>query len=93
MKLFCKGVYHNAPADLHFVGPLVIEIDNWKGEYLLRDAPENFTRELPAPPEPPRANVLADADSVREKIAPPITDKALDEPPADKQVKAPARKK
>lgn len=48
MKLYCRGEYHNGPMDLHFSGPGMIEVDDWKGEYLLRDAPDNFTTELPA---------------------------------------------
>lgn len=71
MKLYCRGRYHNTPAQLHFDGPGVIEIDEPKALFLLRDAPENFTTELPAPPQAA----------------------AVDEPTADKMVKAPARKK
>jgi hypothetical protein len=48
MKLYCKGKYHNAPAQLHFDGPGVIEIDEPKASFLLKDAPENFSTELPA---------------------------------------------
>ena len=48
MRLYCKSAYHNGPAGLHFSAPGVIEIDDWKAEFLLRDAPENFSRELPA---------------------------------------------
>ena len=48
MKLYCKAEYHNGPHGLHFTAPGVIEIDDWKAEFLLRDAPENFSRELPA---------------------------------------------
>ena len=47
MKLFCRGAYHNAPAGLHFSAPGIIEVDNSVAEFLLRDAPENFTREIP----------------------------------------------
>ena len=71
MKLYCKSAYHNGPAGLHFSAPGVIEIDDPKAEFLLRDAPENFSRELPAEDEL----------------------KALDEPPRDKAVKAPQKKK
>jgi hypothetical protein len=47
MRLFCRSAYHNGPAGLHFAAPGVIEVDDWKAEFLLRDAPENFSRELP----------------------------------------------
>ena len=47
MRLYCKSAYHNGPAGLHFSAPGVIEIDDPKAEFLLRDAPENFSRELP----------------------------------------------
>jgi hypothetical protein len=50
MKLYCKAEYHNNPAGMHFDGPGVIEIDAPKAEFLLRDAPENFTTELPEAP-------------------------------------------
>lgn len=77
MKLYCKGCYHNGPAGLHFEKAGVIEVDDWKGEYLLRDAPENFSRELPA----------------AKLSAPSVQTIALDEPLADKMVRAPSRKK
>ena len=70
MKLYCKSAYHNGPAGLHFNAPGIIEIDDWKAEFLLRDAPENFSRELPSEES-----------------------KALDEPPLDRAIKAPRKKK
>lgn len=47
MKLFVRGEYHNNPAGLHFDKAGVVELDKEKVEFLLRDAPENFTTELP----------------------------------------------
>ena len=47
MKLYCKGEYHNGPMNLHFAGPGVFEVDDKAGEYLLKDAPENFILDLP----------------------------------------------
>lgn len=78
MKLYCKGEYHNSPAGLHFSREGVIEIDDAKGEFLLRDAPENFSRELPAPE--PAAGMSAEM-------------KAPDAPAKDKMVKEPGKKK
>lgn len=46
MKIYCRGAYSNPPAGLYFAGPGVIEIDESKAEFLLRDAPENFTKDL-----------------------------------------------
>lgn len=80
MKLYCKGEYHNSPAGLHFEKAGVIEIDDAKAEYLLRDAPGNFSRELPQ--EKPVVPVTTDKQ-----------DKAMDAPPSDKQVKKPAKEK
>jgi hypothetical protein len=51
MKLYCRGRYHNQPAGLFFDGPGVIEIDDPKALFLLKDAPENFSTEIPAPPQ------------------------------------------
>ena len=48
MRLYCKAEYHNGPAGLHFSTLGVVEVDDWKAEFLLRDAPENFSRDLPA---------------------------------------------
>lgn len=48
MKLYCKAEYHNGPHGLHFTGPSWIEVDDWKAEFLLHDAPENFAREGPS---------------------------------------------
>ena len=47
MQLYVKGRYHNGPAGLHFDGPGVVELDEPKALFLLRDAPENFTTEIP----------------------------------------------
>lgn len=47
MQLYVKGRYHNGPAGLHFDGPGVVELDEPKARFLLRDAPENFTTEIP----------------------------------------------
>jgi len=47
MQLYVKGRYHNGPAGLHFDGPGVVELDDPKALFLLRDAPENFTTEIP----------------------------------------------
>ncbi len=95
MKLYCKGQYHNGPYGLHFSGPGVVEIDDPKAEFLLRDAPENFTKTLPAPvkaPETtPQAPETPDAPTV-EPETPPET-KAPEAPPVDKQVKEPRKKK
>jgi len=51
MKLYCKSEYHNQPAGLHFDKEGVIDIDDAKAEFLLRDAPDNFARyeEFPQP--------------------------------------------
>lgn len=86
MKIYCRGEYHNPPAGLHFANPGVVEIDDAKAEFLLRDAPENFTRELPAPAAPPEAS---------DQLVEPTADatKAVDAPPHDKQIKSPSRKK
>lgn len=42
MKLLCKGEYHNSPNDLHFDGAGVIDVDDHKALFLLKDAPQNF---------------------------------------------------
>jgi len=47
MQLYVKGRYHNGPAGLHFAGPGVVELDDPKALFLLRDAPENFSTEIP----------------------------------------------
>ena len=73
MKIYCRGEYHNGPLGFHFDKPGVIEVDQWKADFLLRDAPENFTTELPAADE--------------------RTEKSMDVPPLDKQVKAAPKKK
>ena len=49
MKLYCRGRYRNPPMQLAFDGPGVIDIDEWKARFLLKDAPENFTMELSVP--------------------------------------------
>jgi len=82
MKLYCRGEYHNGPAGLHFDRVGVIELDDAKAEYVLRDAPENFSRELP-----PSTRFADQGRSAQDEV------KAPDEPPVDKQIKAPAKKK
>jgi hypothetical protein len=82
MKIYCKGAYTNAPAGLYFSQAGVIEIDNEKAEFLLRDAPENFSRELPTPPPSDSTRFAAGAQAT-----------GFDAPPMDKQMKAPVRKK
>jgi hypothetical protein len=76
MKLLCKGKYHNQPHGLHFDGPGVVEIDDDKAKFLLRDAPENFEvaveRAAPVP-------VVVEVE-------------AFDAPPADKMVKTSRKK-
>jgi hypothetical protein len=47
MKLYCKSAYDNTASKLHFEAG-VIEVDEAVGLFLLRDAPENFGKELPA---------------------------------------------
>lgn len=90
MKLFCKGEYHNQPTQLHFAGPGVIEIDTWKGEFLLRDAPENFERYVE-----PAATIetFESAPAVGVGDTNDFADKGLDGPTKDKQMKAAPRKK
>lgn len=51
MKLYCKGEYHNTPMNFHFAEPGVFEVDDKAGEYLLKDAPENFSLDLPGAAE------------------------------------------
>lgn len=70
MKLFCKGEYHNSPNGLHFDGKGVIDVDDYKAEFLLKDAPENF-KKLPAVVDP--------APEVKAPDAPPV-DKAVKAP-------------
>lgn len=55
MKIYCKGAYSNPPAGLFFAQPGVVEVDDAKAEFLLRDAPDNFSRELPTPSESVKA--------------------------------------
>lgn len=101
MKLYCRGEYHNQPAGLHFDTAGVFELDTAFAEFLLRDAPENFARyeelpqeqvlegaalsELSFEKDAPAASSSSDAAGASEK--------ALDAPKRDKQVKAPAKKK
>ena len=80
MKLFCKGEYHNSPLGLHFNVVGVIDIDDPKAEYLLKDAPENFSRELP------KAEAHAHEKPIEQS-------KAVNAPALDKQLKEPTRKK
>jgi hypothetical protein len=83
MKLWCKGHYRNPPAGLVFEAG-VIEVDDAQAEFLLRDAPENFSRELPPDPQ---------ADAASARLAAPPQGRGLEVPPIDRAVKAPARKK
>jgi len=46
MKLYCKDEYHNSSYGLHFTAG-VIEVDEARALFMLRDAPDNFTTELP----------------------------------------------
>ena len=66
MRLYCKSDYANPPYHLFFPAG-VIEVDERVAEILFRDAPDNFMRDLPAPPETKALN------------APPA-DKMLKEP-------------
>ena len=77
MKLYCKSAYANAPAGLFFDSAGVFEVNESQGAFLLRDAPDNFSRYEPS-------DYAAEA---------PLKDKALDDAPADKMLKAPIRKK
>jgi hypothetical protein len=79
MKLLCKGKYHNQPHGMHFDGPGVIDIDDDKARFLLRDAPENFEVAVERKPEPAPVPVIVETE-------------AFDAPPADKMVKT-SRKK
>ena len=76
MRLYCKAVYHNGPQSLHFSAAGIIEVDDPKAEFLLRDAPENFSRELPTEEE----SVLTG------RLLKP-GDKGFDSPPLDKAMK------
>lgn len=87
MKLYCVNAYHNVPADLHFAGPGVIELDDPKAAFLFRDAPENFLTLAQAE----RAGLLEKGRAADE--APGEETKALDEPQRDRAVRFPARKK
>ena len=49
MKLYCKSDYANPPYHLFFPAG-VIEVDERVAEILFRDAPDNFSRDLPTPP-------------------------------------------
>lgn len=55
MKIYCKGPYSNPPAGLFFAQAGMVEIDDAKAEFLLRDAPENFSRDIPTSPESVKA--------------------------------------
>lgn len=83
MKLVCKGEYHNPPADLNFEKAGVIDVDDAKALFLLRDAPDNFEPYVePAAPD----QLVQPAESAD-------ASKALDAPPVDKQVKNAPKKK
>jgi hypothetical protein len=78
MKLFCKGKYHNQPVGLHFDGPGVIDIDEAKAQFLLRDAPENFEVAVAAIPVP--------VEVVAEAFDAPAADKMVKAPSRKKGV-------
>jgi len=81
MKLYCKSAYDNTASKLHFEAG-IIEVDEAVGLFLLRDAPENFSTQMP---EAPNTNTKVQrVDS---------TTKAMEKPPRDKAVKEPAAKK
>jgi hypothetical protein len=71
MKIYCKGYYSNPPAGLFFTQAGVVEVDEAKAEFLLRDAPDNFSRDLPAPKE----NVKAPETPARDKAVKAPTNK------------------
>lgn len=81
MKLYCKGPYSNQPAGLNFDREGVIDIDEAKALFLLRDAPEHFERYVESLSES-AALETSDADI-----------KAPDAPHVDKQIKAAPKKK
>ena len=102
MKLVCKGEYHHSPAGLHFNAG-VIEVDDAKGEYLLRDAPENFALYMPPSME---AVTITRADGIDDDEASAASDvlnqrreekeaasKSFDAAPHDKMVREPKKKK
>lgn len=74
MKLFCKGEYHNGPNELHFDGKGVIDVDDHKALFLLKDAPENFEK-LPAVVDPPPAVKAPDAPAVDKAVKAPAKKK------------------
>lgn len=82
VKINVKGEYHNGPMQIHFAGPANgLEIDDWKAEFLLRDAPGNF--EI----------VPENAGATPEEKEDAAETKALDAPTMDKQVKHAPKKK
>jgi len=64
VKIYCRGEYHNVPANLHFSGPGIVEVDDWQADYLLRDAPENFSRDLNEFAAEAKAPAEAEADKM-----------------------------
>ena len=49
MKIYCKSAYANQPHQLFFSGPGWYEQDQDKIDFLLKDAPENFSFAGPEP--------------------------------------------
>ena len=88
MKLIVKGRYHNNPAELHFDVPGIVEVDDKKAEYLLRDAPDNFAIYAPPVAESLAKEVIERADGIDAQEA-----KDLDAPLVDKMLKEPKKKK
>jgi hypothetical protein len=49
MRLYVKGSYSNPPAGMYFAAAGWVEVDEKVAQFLLRDAPENFSTEGPVP--------------------------------------------
>jgi len=83
MKLYCRGAYSSRYPErnevLKFDGPGIIDIDDAKAEFLLRDSPGNFTTELPAP-EVTGESKTADKSKANKALDKPKANKALEEP-------------
>lgn len=97
MKLFCRGAYTSRYPErnevLKFDGPGVVELDEPKALFLLRDAPENFTTELPAEKAktPEKAKPAPQVDELPEVDE--SDEKSFDAPTSDKALKGPKAKK
>lgn len=72
MKVFCKGRYANPPANLFFERAGIYDLDESKVQFLLRDAPDNFSLVLP------------DLEPTSKAPDAPTLDKMLHEPPRKK---------